>query len=202
MTGGSPRQRKSAGDRKAEIARAAVRLAAEIGPDRVTARHLAEAVGISQPAIFRHFATKSDIWLAVGELLARRLSGQDMDATGDPVLALEAMIRQHLGHIEQTPAIPAILFSRELHVENETMRAHFDQVMADRRACFAALVDRARASGQFRADVGPGDAAALILAAIQGLAMRWSLENRRFDLPGEGMRLIGGLIDGLRASGK
>lgn len=196
------RTRKPTADRRDEIARAAIRLAAEIGPDRVTARHLAEAVGISQPAIFRHFATKSDIWRSVGEMVAQHLSGPDMDATGDPVPALEAMIRQHLGYIEQTPAIPAILFSRELHVENEAMRAHFDQVMANRRACFAALVERARTGGQFRADVVAADAAALILAAIQGLAVRWSLENRSFALPEEGMRLIGGLIDGLRASGK
>lgn len=193
------RTRKPTADRRVEIARAAIRLAAEIGPDRVTARNLAEAVGISQPAIFRHFPSKSDIWLAVGEMVAQRLTGEGMEATADPMAALRAMVRQHLDYIQQTPAIPAILFSRELHVENEAMRAHFEQVMANRRACFAALVDRAKAAGQIRAEVVAADAAALILAAIQGLAVRWSLENRRFTLPTEGMRLIDGLIDGFRA---
>jgi hypothetical protein len=78
------------------------------------------------------------------------------------------------------------------------MRAHFDQVMTSRRAGLAALLEQARAGGLLRADLVPADAAALILAAVQGLAVRWSLENRGFDLPDEGMRLIGGLIDAMR----
>jgi AcrR family transcriptional regulator len=176
-----------------------MRLAAEIGPDRVTARHLGQAVGISQPAVFRHFPTMSDLWLAVGAAVVRQLSETEMEPAGDPVAALQQMIARHLRHIDRTPAIPAILFSRELHVGNEAMRAHFERVMANRRAGFAALLDRARAEGLVRADVVPEDTAALILAAVQGLAVRWSLENRRFDLPAEGARLIGGLIDRMRA---
>jgi len=39
-----PRKRKSSADRKAEIVDTAIRLAAEIGPDRVTTQHLADAV--------------------------------------------------------------------------------------------------------------------------------------------------------------
>jgi AcrR family transcriptional regulator len=173
-------------------------LAAEIGPDRVTARHLGAAVGISQPAVFRHFATMSDLWLAVGAAVVRQLSEAEKEPAGDPVDALRQMIARHLRHIDRTPAIPAILFSRELHVENEAMRAHFDQVMTSRRAGLAALLEQARAGGLLRADLVPADAAALILAAVQGLAVRWSLENRGFDLPDEGMRLIGGLIDAMR----
>ncbi|MFV0514242.1 MAG: TetR/AcrR family transcriptional regulator [Jhaorihella sp.] len=190
------RIRKSAADRKSEIVEAAIRLAAEIGPDRVTARHLAEAVGISQPAVFRHFPTKSDIWRSVGETVVRHLTEETLPANGDPLDMLAEMIRRHLDHIARTPAIPAILFSRELHVANEAMRAYFERGMADRRAAFAALVDRGRATGGIRADVAPADAAALILAAMQGLAVRWSLENRSFDLTGEGMRLIGAMVDG------
>lgn len=192
--------RKPTADRRDEIVQAAMRLAAEIGPDRVTARHLGQAVGISQPAIFRHFPTMADLWLAVGAAVVRQLSEAEMDLAGDPVAALRQMIARHLRHIDQTPAIPAILFSRELHVGNEAMRAHFERVMANRRAGFAALIGRAGAQGLLRPDVVPEDAAALILAAVQGLALRWSLENRRFDLPAEGMRLIDGLIDAMRAA--
>ncbi len=193
------RVRKTAHDRKAEIVAAAIRLAAEVGPDRVTAQALARAVGVSQPAVFRHFATMSDLWKAVGESVARRLDMDEMAPDdGDPVRALSDLVALHLHHIDQTPAIPAILFSRELHVANEDLRAHFEQVMANRRAGFAALIDRARAGGKFRADVDAADAAALIVAAIQGLALRWSLENYGFDLPVEGARLIAQVIEGLR----
>lgn len=195
-----PRIRKTAVDRKTEIVQTAIRLAAELGPDRVTARHLAEAIGISQPAIFRHFTTMSDIWRAVAETIATRLSEAKTDSgAADPLDALMELVVWQLDFIRRTPAVPAILFSRELHVENEEMRRHFEAVMADRRRGIAEFAERAKADGLFAPDVVAADFAALVLATIQGLAMRWSLENRKFDLPDEGQRLIRTLIDGFRA---
>ncbi len=59
---------------------------------------------------------------------------------------------------------------------------------------FAALITRAQQAGEVSDSIDPDDLAALILALIQGLAMRWSLENRRFDLKAEGLRLLGQLL--------
>lgn len=50
-----------------------LRLADEIGPDRLSTSVVARTVGLSQPAIFRHFPTKGALWLAVAEDIAVRL---------------------------------------------------------------------------------------------------------------------------------
>lgn len=189
--------RKPASDRKAELVEAAIRLAAEVGPDRVTTQALADAVGISQPAVFRHFPAKADIWTAVGEEITRALRQEDMSSAGDdPMATLMRLVRGNLEHIARNPAIPAILFSRELHVGNEALRRHFESLMQRRRAGFAAILRQAQARGQVTVGTSAEDLAALILATIQGLAMRWSLENRGFDLPQEGGRLIAAMITG------
>lgn len=193
------RIRKSAEDRKAEIVLAAIRLAGDIGPDRLTTQHLADAVGITQPAIFRHFATKSDIWLAVGEQIALALSREKTDqAIANPLKGMIDLVSQNLGSISRNPAIPAILFSRELHVENDKLRQHFEILMTSRRDSFAALFRKAQQNGDIKPNIDPEDAAALVLATIQGIAMRWSLENKAFDIQQEGTRLISSLIDGFR----
>ncbi len=196
--GSAPRIRKSAQDRKAEIVQTAIRLAAELGPDRVTTQRLADEVGLTQPAIFRHFPTKADIWVSVGQFIVGRFAAQpdnDPEAPSEPLAHLRATISRHLSSLSRHPAITAILFSRELHVENEELRAHFEKMMAARRAGFARLIEQARDAGRLRAGIVPEDGAALVLATIQGLAMRWSLEKRRFDLQAEGERLIFGLLD-------
>jgi len=183
--------RKTAQERKAEIVTVAIRLAGEHGPDRVTTQQLADAIGISQPAIFRHFPTKADIWLAVGEAIAAPVSDQDMgQGNDDPLAVLQMLMARNLDQITGTPAIPAILFSRELHAENEALRSHFETVMMNRRAGLARLIVRAQAAGQLDREMQAEDTAALLLAVVQGLAMRWSLENRGFDLVDEGTRLI------------
>jgi AcrR family transcriptional regulator len=196
-----PRQsRKSSADRKAEIVQTAIRLAGEYGPDRVTTQLLADAVGITQPAIFRHFPAKTEIWQAVGEHITRTLAAEKIDDGGpDPARRLKELVIAQLGYIARTPALPAILFSRELHAENEPLRRHFETMMTRRREGFASLARRAVETGQVRADLDPMKAAGLVLAVIQGLAMRWSLENRTFDLAFEGELLLTCVFDGFRA---
>lgn len=197
------RQRKSALDRKAEIVATAIRLAADIGPDRVTTQHLADAVGVTQPAIFRHFKTKCDIWLAVGDHIVEEMGAihsHGVDLSGvDAHDMLKNLIGRHLGHITRHPAIPAILFSRELQVGNATLRAKFAAVLDQRREAIAELIRHAQSTGQHSAQIIAEDAAHLVVAALQGVSMRWLLEERSFDLAEEGGRVLGAMIDGFRS---
>lgn len=198
------RKRKSAADRKAEIVSTAIRLAAEIGPDRVTTQHLADEVGVTQPAIFRHFATKSDIWLAVGDHIVEELTLIHQHhpvefGNVDPHDMLHRLVGHHLVHIRENPAIPAILFSRELQAENTTLQEKFNNLVSERRKAVAGLIRHAQETGLHRAELVAEDSAQLILAALQGLSMRWLLDGRNFDLVEEGSRVMGGLIDGFRS---
>lgn len=191
------RTRKPAAERKAEIVDTAIRLAAESGPDRLTTEHLAEEIGISQPAIFRHFQTKNDIWQAVGQRICDLMgeSGK-LDNNVGPVEKLRALTLNHMAFIEATPAVPAILFSQELHSQNETLRAFFVNLMDLRRKKLAKVIQTGIDSGELKENLNADDAAYLILALIQGLAMRWSLNNRKFGLVDEGKKLLDLLISG------
>jgi AcrR family transcriptional regulator len=42
-----------------------LRLADKLGPERLTTDAIANAVGLTQPGIFRHFPKKQDLWEAV-----------------------------------------------------------------------------------------------------------------------------------------
>lgn len=197
------RKRKSAADRKAEIVETAIRLAADIGPDRVTTQHLADEVGVTQPAIFRHFSTKSDIWTAVGERIVQEMSrfhAHPVDVSEmDPHDMLQKVVGNHFAHVVNNPAIPAILFSRELQADNATLREKFTSLLGQRNEAIAGLIRHGQAAGHHRAELVAEDAAKLLLAAMQGLSMRWLIEDRGFDLVEEGGRVIGALIDGFRA---
>ncbi|MBL4874123.1 MAG: TetR/AcrR family transcriptional regulator [Rhodobacteraceae bacterium] len=185
------RTRKPAAERKKEIVDTAIRLAADCGPDRLTTERLAKEIGISQPAIFRHFPAKSDIWEAVGERICTLMgeSGESIEATSSTD-RLRKMVAAQLGFIQSTPAVPAILFSRELHSENEKLRAFFAGLMAQRQKKLSKLFTKGINSGEFNEEIDADDAAYLVLAIIQGLAMRWSLNNRNFDLVKAGSDML------------
>ncbi|MFX0544722.1 TetR/AcrR family transcriptional regulator [Roseovarius sp. S1116L3] len=185
--------RQSAEDRKAQIVAEMLRLADEIGPDRLSTTDLARAVGLSQPAIFRHFPTKGALWLAVAEDIAKRL--QDAWAAADasasaPPERLKALIKAQLTAITETPALPSILFSRELQVDNPALRDVFRGLLAKFQAYLVAAIRNQQAAGVISLQVAAEDVAALLASLVQGVAIRWTLGERGFPLVQEGLRLF------------
>lgn len=185
--------RRTADDRKAEIVATTLRLADELGPDRLTTQAIADAVGLTQPAIFRHFPTKQALWQAVAAAIAESLADAWQAALADanaPEERLAALIRVQLRCIEANPAIPAILHSRELQTENAELRQSFRTLMMRFQALLLRELTDGRDAAHFRADLEPEDCAVLLISLVQGLAIRWSLGNRAFALEQEGGRLI------------
>lgn len=187
------RTRKPAETRKTEIVDATLRLADELGPERLSTEAVANVVGLTQPGIFRHFPTKQDLWSAVAERIgammeARWAKAQDSRIT--PSEQIGKLVAAQLQLIQSTPAIPAILFSRELHTKNKVLRKAFFALLSRFHRVVADLAARAKEAGELRADLDPDDAAYIIIGLIQGLAVRWSISGRGFDLAQEGRRLL------------
>ncbi|MFB3828338.1 MAG: TetR/AcrR family transcriptional regulator [Bryobacteraceae bacterium] len=65
-----PRTRMRSEERRAAIVACAARLFAEKGFRGVTTRELAAAVGVTEPVLYRHFATKRDLYTAIIEMKA------------------------------------------------------------------------------------------------------------------------------------
>lgn len=185
--------RKSAELRKAEIVAAVLDLADRIGPDRVTTGATAAAVGVSQAALFRHFPTKAEMWLAVADHVAGELAiawQRAMTGTDGPIDRVTALVGAQLGQIVSTPALPMLLFSRELNVGNEDLRAAFRGLLMKFQGLIVTELARGQAAGSLRREVAPEDAAVLLTSLVQGMAIRWSLGARNFSLIGEGKRVL------------
>lgn len=187
------RTRKTSSDRKAEIVEATLVLVAERGPDRVTTQAVAERVGITQPGIFRHFPAKRDLWLAVADWVVaeaeRRWAAAQTRQDG-PLANLRAVIKAQMKFIQDTPAVPSLIYSRELHTQNEELRQAFQGMAMKFHALLTNLARESQSCGELSNTICPEDVASLLLTLIPGLATRWSLSGRAFSLAGEGERIL------------
>lgn len=193
------RTRLPAEARKAEIVLAALRLVDEAGPDALTTEKIAVAIGLTQPALFRHFPRKELIWTAVAERLAGDMATTRAEAArhaATPEAAILAIAAAQSGLIATTPGLAAILFSRELHVRNRDLRAGLAVNQKALHRELAGVFETGKAGGRFKADLVSSDAAFLVIAVIQSLALRWSLTGKSLDLVGETRRLVALLLDG------
>lgn len=196
----APRHRLPAEERQEEIIKAAVELAGEHGVDNVTTQDMANAVGITQGAIFRHFPSKDMIWLAVVHWVRGRLmSVVDLAASqgSDPLDSLEKMFFAHLGFVEKFPAIPKLVFTDQLLKKNPKIRQLVRGILADYEEKVCRLLNQAKAQHLVRQDLDEHSAAAMFIGLIQGLVMRVSIIEARKSLVAEGKLVFPLFLQGI-----
>ncbi len=179
-------------DRRAEIIRAALNLAFELGPDRVTTGLIADRLGVTQPAIYKHFPSKADIWGAATEGLCAAIAENVARAADEPRpdARLRKLVMGHLHLLHDNPALPEIMVMRDPDGGQSELRSRVRASMTGFRQALTRAIDEARAGGLYRADIDVGDCATLIFGVIQSLVLRLLHLRDPGDLLKEGERLL------------
>jgi AcrR family transcriptional regulator len=176
-TGGARRQRHTARERRVEAVATVLELAAEGSPGEITTAAIADRMGLTQGALFRHFATKEAVWEAVmewvsGQLLGR-LAAAVAEAEGRGALAvLEAMFLAHVDFIVRHPGVPRMLFGEIQRPDDSAPKQLVRALMERYRKRLAEWIRRGRDSGEIAAEVDPAAAATLFIGIIQGLVLQ------------------------------
>lgn len=198
-----PRKRLRTEERQEEIVRVAVELAADKGVASVTTQDMADAMQVTQGAIFRHFASKDDIWYAVIVWVRERLMGVlEKAAAGgtDPLDTVQRMFSAHIGFIAQHPAIPRLLFAELLHKKGNKFQELIVGLIAGYEARIAALLEQAKVQGLARADLDCAHAAVLYIGMVQGLVLRANVQGSEQALQDTAQATFAVFMAGLRAN--
>lgn len=178
MNQGITKRRLPTEERQSEIIRVAVHLAAEKGIDSVTTQDMADAMKVTQGAIFKHFPTKDDIWFAVIHWIRERLMTvleKAASEASDPIDAIERMFFAHIAFISKHPSIPRLLFSELLHKKNSKLRDLIQEIISGYEGKIAGLLEAAKEQSLVARDLDSKNAAVLYIGMIQGLFMQVSI---------------------------
>lgn len=164
-----------ADERRAATVEAVVNLAAEQNPSDITTTAIAQRMGLTQGALFRHFPTKGAILEAVMSWVTERLLARvDKAAEGaaSPVAALEAVFMTHIDFVSEHPGVPRMLFG-ELQRPGETLPKRMVQTLIQRYGeRLHRLLEAGKTQGELDADLDVDAAAVLFIGTIQGLVMQ------------------------------
>lgn len=163
--------RKPADSRRREIADAALKVIAEQGLARFTSLAIAREVGVSDGALFRHFATKEAIVLAVVDRVEEILFAGFPPAAADPIERLGEFFRRRIEVIRENPGVARLMGSEQLAQaappEGVARVAEFRRrSQSFVRGCLA----EAHRQGLLGGDLGQEEAAVLVLGALLALA--------------------------------
>jgi len=199
----SPRKRLGADERREEIIRVTLELAARQGVDDVTTQDMAQAMGVTQGAVFRHFPSKDAIWLAVMQWVRERLMSvlaQAAAAGSDPLDALQRMFFAHIDFIAGHPSIPRVLMSEHLHGRSTALRKLVTEMMLAYEEKISGLLQAAQSQGLARADLDTRAAATLYIGMIQGLVLQTSILRDQRILTAEAARTFPVYLQAIRLS--
>ncbi|CAH2032650.1 TetR/AcrR family transcriptional regulator [Trichlorobacter ammonificans] len=180
-----------ADERRAATVEAVVNLAAEQNPSDITTTAIAQRMGLTQGALFRHFPTKDAILEAVitwmAECLLARVDAAAQSAAS-PLAALEAVFMTHVDFVSEHPGAPRMLFG-ELQRSGDSLPKKMVQALIQRyRERLCQLLEAGKTQGELDAQLDSGTASVLFIGSIQGLVMQSLLAGDtariRRDAPG------------------
>lgn len=139
----------------------------------IATRAVCEAVGVTQPVLYRLFGDKRGLLDAVAdhgyERYAERKAAQEH--TGDPVADVLAGWDGHMAFARQDPALYQLMFTPRPWSQSSAKQRVFDLLVASLVRCAAV--------GALRGD--PREAAELVLAANVGIALDHIAVPARFE---------------------
>ncbi len=178
--------------RQNEIIEAAIRIISRKGIQEFTIRSLSRELGISEPAIYRHFESKTDILAALLEFLhADTIATFDTVSGDGPALAqLEQYFSLLFLRLQERPAVAAVVFSDEVFLNEERLAATVRALVELTIDNTTRLLTHAKQNAEIPADVDEYDLATLLSGGVRLLVRRWHMDSGSWNLCERGSRVI------------
>ena len=171
--------------RREQIAEAALALVAEQGVAGLTARNVARAVGVTAPALYRHFpGGKADILASVLDLLDAVKSEGLRRAVNDPGPALAKLRRcfdLHISVIERYRALPNLVLSDAIWIDEPQLKSRLLESHQLQQAQVSAIIREGQESGEIRQDIEADQIFVQFLGQFLTIAILYSRRGDMID---------------------
>lgn len=169
-------------ERRLQILAVAVRLFSQKGFRGTTTKEIAQAAGVSEAMVFRHFATKEELYAAILDHKAcsgDRFEPEEMAADGierkDDRAVFESLALGALNHHERDPEFQRLLLHSALE-KHELAEMFFDKFVRRVYEFLGGYIRERQREGAL-IEMDP----AIVVRSFVGMVMHHSLNNNLWD---------------------
>ena len=176
--------------RSEQIIDASIQIISQGGIAALTIKNLARAVGVTEPALYRHFESKTDILVAILKRLEanmQRLFEQSLNREDGVLDQIQMVYKRVFQNFSAEPAMASVIFSEEMFRHDPRLAEHVSCVMDAVRGHMLSLVRSKKGRLECRQDVPAKDLVRVIMASLRFIVTRWRLSSYSFDLDKEGL---------------
>jgi TetR/AcrR family transcriptional regulator len=168
------KERLKRGERKLQILQVLAEMLQQPKGEKITTAALAARIDVSEAALYRHFASKAQMFEGLIEFIESSIFGVANKITAEEdngLKQLHAMVSMLLSFAEKNPGMTRVLIGDALVNENERLQARINQLHDRLEATLKQCLRVASTQGaEGEAAVDPGPRANLILCYVIG---RW-----------------------------
>ena len=178
--------------RQIDIIEAATKLIGEKGIQNMTTKHLAEEIGFSEPALYRHFKGKTDILASVLEYFRVKMrSGLDpiLSKQDSGLEKIHQLIKYQFNMFSKNPAIIMVIFAETSFQYDAFLSETVGRLLYQKRQLVINTLQEGVEDGSVRNDADVEQIASIILGSMRFNVLQWRLSNFEFDLTKKGAAL-------------
>ncbi|MGH8742665.1 MAG: nucleoid occlusion factor SlmA [Burkholderiales bacterium] len=161
------------GERKMQILQTLAQMLQNPRAEKITTAALAAKLDISEAALYRHFASKAQMFEGLIEFVEASLFGLINKITSDEqsgLKQLEAMLSMLLGFAEKNPGMTRVLIGDALVNENERLQTRINQLHDRLEASLRQALRFAASRNEIHAELDTTAQANLLMCFVTG---RW-----------------------------
>jgi TetR/AcrR family transcriptional regulator, fatty acid metabolism regulator protein len=178
-------------ERQQQIIETAIKLIAEKGIQNLTIRNLSEEIGVTEPALYRHFDNKLEILKAVIKYFRIKMQPaiKNLDKSINSLNKIESFILEHLKIISQNPNLAKVIFSEANFQNEENLILKMNNMMKQSHIILETVVQSGQSRNEIRTDVTSLSIIRMIIGSMRLLVTQWSMSGMIFNLETEGKQL-------------
>lgn len=170
--------------RQNEIVQESIRLISEGGVQNFTMKALAAKLKVTEPAIYRHFSSKQDIFLAMLHMIEETNINfkSKIEETKPSLELLEKMFIQNSQLFKDNPEISSIIFSEEIFQNDKLLSDKILNITTERNRLTLNVLKTIQETGEIRNDVSAEKLTVMIIGTLRFTISSWKLSGFSYDL--------------------
>lgn len=185
-------------DRQIEIMEAATNRISQYGIQNLTIKTLAEDIGLSEPALYRHFKSKNEILLSVLEYFKMEMKSRIQSIQfkeGDSYAErLRLIFNSQLQTLTDKPAIVSVIFAESIFHFDENLSNKVAEIMDLMQNYVLENVKNGQENGQYSKVIGASTLTTIIIGGMRMTVLKWKLSGHKSNLMKDGKSVLNGIL--------
>ncbi len=180
-------------ERQTEIIDCSIEIIDRKGIQGLTIKNISKEIGVSEPAIYRHFKSKTDIILAILEnfrIMADFLSEAMDNFDGSAIEKINFMFNKMMEMFTEQPSLVSVIFSEEIFKNENQLLEKITEILNLNQNTVENILNKGQEQNNVRQDINSQSLALIIMGSLRLLIKRWDLNKHNFNLNEEGDTLL------------